>query len=363
LDEALAAYDSALALTKSAHERIESVHSRSVCLIGMGRIAEGFKEYEIRHSPEFRSWLLHYTKAPLWRGEELDGKRILVVGEQGLGDELMFANVLPDLARAVGEEGKLQIAVDARLVPLFQRSYPKAQVGPYDDASLERRPIRLFQWAREKGEPDYYAPIGTPLHLFRKTISDFPGEAFLKADPQKAASFRARLNAFGPGPYIGICWRSMVMGAKRGKYYSPIDAWGPVLTVPGVTFVNLQYGEVTSELALAREKFGVTIHNFDDLNLKNDLDGAAALTEACDLVISAPTAAAAMAGALGRETWFLTASRVWPQLGTDYYPWYKSTRVFPCEKFADWNGLMPMVRNALQDFASGNFRDSPPSAA
>ena len=350
-DDALAAYDSALTLAVSAHEKIETRHSRSICLMGMGRLAEGFKEYEIRHAPEFRTWLLHYTKAPLWRGEPLEGKRILIVGEQGLGDELMFANVLPDLARAVGEEGKLQIAVDPRLVALFRRSFPKAEVGVYDDMKLEDRPVRIFPWARENGDPDFYAPMGTPLHVFRKTVADFPRESFLKPDPEKRAAFRARLEALGPGPYVGIGWRSMVMGAKRGKYYSPLDAWGPILSLPGVTFVNLQYGEVASELAHAREKFGITIHNFADVDLRNDLDGAAALTDACDLVISAPTAAAAMAGALGRETWFMLASLVWPQLGTDHYPWYRSTRVFACETFADWGTVMPRVRKALDDFA------------
>ena len=359
LDKALGSYDAALALAPSAHEQIESRHSRSVCLIGLGRLEEGFKEYEIRHAPEFRAWLLHYTKAPLWQGEPLSGKRILIVGEQGLGDELMFANTLPDIARAVGDEGTLQIAVDPRLVPIFQRSFPKAQVGTYDDAKLEGRPVRIFQWAREKGEPDFYAPVGTPLHILRKNISDFPGAAFLKADSEKRAHYRARLAALGPGPYVGLCWRSMVMGAKRGKYYSPIEAWGPVLNCPGVTFVNLQYGDVTTELQQAREKFGITIHNFDDLDLRNDLDGAAALTDACDLVISAPTAAAAMAGALGRETWFLMASRAWPQLGTDHYPWYRSTRVFACEKFADWSVLMPRVARALQDFTV-HHEASPP---
>ncbi len=120
LEEALDAYEHALALAENAHEKIESIHSRSVCLIGMGRLEDGFKEYEIRHAPEFRAWLLHYTKAPQWRGEELSGKRILIVGEQGLGDELMFANTLPDIARAVGEGGVLQIAVDPRLVPIFR---------------------------------------------------------------------------------------------------------------------------------------------------------------------------------------------------------------------------------------------------
>ena len=352
LEEALHAYDSALKLSDSGHERIESRHSRSICLIGMGQLEVGFKEYEIRNTPQFRTWVLHYTKAPVWNGEPLDKKRILVVGEQGLGDEVMFANVLPDIARAVGDEGRLQIAVDPRLVPIFQRSFPSAQVGTYTDGKLEGKTARMFQWAREGGEPDFYAPMGSALPILRKSLKDFPREAFLRSDPKKGALFRERLAQLGPGPYVGICWRSMVMGAKRGKYYSALDAWGPILTLPGVTFVNLQYGEVAAELARAQEELGVTVHNFADLNLKDDLDGAAALTDACDLVISAPTAAAAMAGALGRETWFLVASRVWPQLGTDHYPWYRSTRVFACEKFADWDALIPRVRDALQEFSN-----------
>ena len=351
LDKALEVYDAALALAPDANERRESRHSRSICLIGMGRLAEGFREYEIRHAPEFRARLLHYTKAPIWQGEDLAGKRILIVGEQGLGDELMFANILPDIARAVGDDGKLQIAVDPRLVSLFQRSFPKADVGIYDDSKLEGRPVRVFQWAREKGDPDFYAPMGTPLYILRKSLADFPKQAFLKADPQKTAEFRARLEALGPGPYVGIGWRSMVMGAKRGKYFSPIDSWGPILTTPGIGFVNLQYGDVASELKQAQDKFGVVIHNFADLNLRDDLEGAAALSSACDLAISAPTAVAAMAGAVGCETWFVLSGRVWPQLGTDHYPWYRSTRVFACEKFADWTTLMPQVGAALQKFA------------
>jgi hypothetical protein len=89
------------------------------------------------------------------------------------------------------------------------------------------------------------------------------------------------------------------------------------------------------------------------LDLRNDIEGAAALSEACDLVISAPTAAAALAGALGRPVWFLCAGRVWPQLGTGHYPWYKTTRVFAPEKFGDWSEMMPRVGEALAEFARG----------
>jgi tetratricopeptide (TPR) repeat protein len=238
LEESLASYDNALEYAPDAHERLETKHSRSVCLIGLGHLEDGFNEYEIRNAPEFRAAVLHYSKAPLWRGESLKDKCLLIVGEQGLGDELMFANILPDLADEVGQSGRLKIAVDPRLIPIFKRSFPDADVGDYQDGKLEGRYVRTFQWAREKGEPDFYAPMGTPLHLLRKSLSAFPRRAFLKADTDKTAEFRARLNAIGPGPYIGICWRSMVLGVKRRKYYSALERWKPILSTPGVTFVR-----------------------------------------------------------------------------------------------------------------------------
>jgi tetratricopeptide (TPR) repeat protein len=347
-EESLAAYDKALALSTNHHERMEVSHSRSICLMAMGKLEEGFREYEVRNQREFRTFVLHHTKAPCWSGEPLEGKRILLVGEQGLGDELMFANVLPDLARMVGEKGKLQIAVDIRLIPIFKRSFPSADVGRYGHRQLNGLEVRACPWATSEGEPDYYASLGTPLHILRKTPADFPREKYLEADSARIAHFRTRLSELGPGPHVGICWRSMVLGPKRRKYFSAIEGWGPILATPNVTFVNLQYGDVGAELEIVREKFGITIHNFAELNLKDDLDGAAALTAACDLMLSAPTAAAAMAGALGKEVWFLVASPAWPQLGTDHYPWYAKSRVISCETFADWETLMPHVRNALE---------------
>jgi len=354
LDQALDAYDNALARSVEEGERRESRHSRSVCLIGMGRLEEGFREYEIRNSQRFRAYVHHMTNAPAWNGELLAGKRILAVGEQGLGDEFMFANILPDLSRAVGETGKLQIAVDPRLVGLFQRSFPRAEVGSYDDRTLiepdGKKELRFIPWAAEKGEPDFYAPMGTALQFFRKSVDEFPRQAFLVPDPARVAEFRKRLEAMGPGPYVGICWRSMMLGAKRSKYYSALDAWGPIFKTPGVTFVNVQYGDCKAELTRAVERHGVDIKIFDDLDLKDDIDGAAALSAALDLVLSAPTAAAATAASVGTEVWFLTAGRTWPQLGTDHYPWYRSTRVFSPEKFGDWNALLPVVATALGAF-------------
>ncbi|HEY5237601.1 MAG TPA: tetratricopeptide repeat protein [Rhizomicrobium sp.] len=358
LENALQSYDNALERAVDQTEIIEAKHSRGICLIGMGRLDEGFREYEIRNHPRFRAYVHQMTKSPLWKGEDLNGKRILVIGEQGLGDEFMFANILPDLQEAVGADGKLQIAVDKRLVTLFQRSFPDAQVGAYDDRKLldpdGTKELRYVPWATEKGEPDFHMTMGSGLQYLRPRIEDFPHQAFLKPDPARVADYRAQLEARASGPFIGICWRSMMLGAKRGKYYSALDSWKPVFATPGVTFVNLQYGNCRAELARARQQNGVDILEIEDLDLKNDIDGAAALSAALDLVISAPTAAAATAGGVGTEVWFLTAGRTWPQLGTEEFPWYRKSRVFSPAKFADWNQLMPDVANALADFAKND---------
>jgi tetratricopeptide (TPR) repeat protein len=355
LETALANYDRALELAVDTIERRETAHSRSICLIGAGKLEEGFAAYEIRNDQRFRSYLHHLVEAPLWQGESLAGRKVLIVGEQGLGDEFMFANILPDLCDAIGPQGKLQIAVDPRLVSLFQRSYPHAEVGSYDDRTLMdadgNKALRLIPFAAKENKPDVWAPMGTALQYYRKRLGDFPHQPFLTPDASRVAEFRGKLSAL-PGKKVGLCWRSMMLGAKRAKYFSPIDAWGPILKTPGVSFINLQYGDAAAEITRAAERFGVTIHQMDGLDLKDDIDGSAALCAALDLVLSAPTAAAATAASVGAEVWFLTAGRTWPQLGTDEYPWYAKTRVLSPEKFGDWNALMPEAAEQLADFAA-----------
>jgi tetratricopeptide (TPR) repeat protein len=356
LDKSFAAYETALEHVKDPAEKLETEHSRAICLIGMGRLDEGFREFEARNNPRFRAFINHVVKAPMWKGEDLAGKRLAVIGEQGLGDEFMFANVLPDLQRRIGDDGLLQIAVDERLVALFQRSFPKAEVGTYDDRTLidadGQKPLRFIKFVTDVREPDFWVPMGSALQFLRKDISDFRHEAFLVPDADKVRSFRETLAAKGKEPTVGICWRSMMLQAKRAKYYSALTMWEPILKTPGVTFVNLQYGDCAAELAEARAAFGIDIHELG-IDLKNDIDGAAALSAALDLVISAPTAAAANAAAVGTEVWFLTAGRTWPQLGTDEYPWYRKTTVYSPERFADWGALMPRVAADLAVFAAG----------
>ena len=228
--------------------------------------------------------------------------------------------------RAVGPDGKVQIAVDPRLVPLFQRSFPDAEVGAYDDRKLIDpdgvKELRFIPLATETASPistrRWARRCNSTASAGRFSARSVPGCPI----PSAWRNSATQLAALGTGPVVGVCWRSMMLGAKRAKYYSALDAWGPILKTPGVTFVNLQYGDCADELARAAERHGVNIHRIEGLDLKDDIDGAAALSAALDLVISAPTAAAATAASVGTEVWFLTAGRTWPQLGTDDYPWY-----------------------------------------
>jgi tetratricopeptide (TPR) repeat protein len=355
MEDALTAYDRALELVVDPAERIETRHSRSICLIGAGRLEEGFREYEIRNHPRFRAYFHHMIDAPQWHGEDLTGKKLLLVGEQGLGDEIMFANILPDAQDAVGDTGKLQICVDPRMVKLFQRSFPKAEVGTYDDRTLidadGNKALRLIPFASKDNKPDLWAPMGSALQHYRKSLADFPRKAFLVPDPERVSEFRERLASL-PGKKVGLCWRSMMLTAKRGKYFTAIEDWGAILNTPGISFVNLQYGDSAAEIARAEAKFGVSIHQMPGLDLKQDIDGTAALCAALDLVLSAPTAAAHTAASVGAPVWFLSAGLGWPQLGTDEYPWYAETKVFWPEKLGDWNAIMPRFSGELADFAA-----------
>lgn len=354
LEDALANYDLALKHVIDPMEKMEARHSRGICLIGAGKLEEGFREYEIRNNERFRAYTHHVVKAPRWNGEPVEGLKLLLVGEQGLGDEIMFANILPDVTRDLGPDGKLQIAVDPRLVKLFRRSFPQAEVGPYQDRTLldkdGNQALRLMPFTANGNEPDMWAPMASALQCYRKSLDDFPHRPFLIPDPARVAEFRERLAKL-PGKKVGICWRSMMLGAKRAKYFSSVEGWVPLLKTPGVSFVNLQYGDCAEEIAQAAQH-GVILHQMEDLDLRDDIDGAAALSASLDLVLSAPTAAAATAASVGTEVWFITAGRTWPQLGTDEYPWYARTRVLSPERFGDWSSLMPRAAAELAVFAA-----------
>lgn len=278
-------------------------------LLRHGLLAQGWARYERRFT------LLGLPRlaldAPEWRGEDLAGRRILVWREQALGEELMFASCLPDL---IAHAKRVVIACDRRLVPLFARSFPNAEVRAVTDALPE---------------VDFHVPLGSLPRYFRPDLARFPrpvagketGQGWLRADPDQVAQWRHRLadDDLPAGTLtVGLCWR----GGKPGAPFAPLERWAPVLTQPGIRVVSLQYAADEAEIVTAEEALGVSIIRWTDLDTTNDLDGLAALMTALDLVITAPTSVGELAGALGVPVWRCGWSDDWAMLGTTGRPWY-----------------------------------------
>lgn len=326
-------------------------YARSLLLLNAGEIGPGWDAYAVRNEAAYPEYVHHTFAAPAWApGEQIAGRRILVVGEQGLGDEVLFANVLADTAAEIGASGRMLIAVEPRLVSLFQRSFEGAEVVAY---ATRREGARTLRDA--PGIPadayDTWARIGDLLGVYRRNVDDFPKRpaGFLKADPRAVDRWRAVLSEIGPGPKVGVIWRSLVMTSQRQKFYPPLDLWGPVFGAPGVTFINLQIGDCEDELRAIAKAFGADIRALPGIDLRLDLDDLAALSQALDLVIGPATATTNLAAAVGAPTWFITGPDAWPRLGTEAFPWYPQVRAFAGERSYDWPKVMADIGAALRE--------------
>lgn len=322
--------------------------SRATALLSLGRLREGWEAYEARLSPELLQVATFVIDRPRWTpGESLAGKRLLVCGEQGLGDEVLFANVLRDTVAAIGDESLLSIAVEYRLVPLFKRSFPKASVTPHRTVRHEGRVYWSAPFIQDWSAIDAWTPMASLLRTFRSEPEAFPrAPGYLVPDPERVAYWRDQL-ASSPGRKVGLLWKSLSLQAERGRQFSPFEQWRPILETPGVTFVNLQYGDCDAEIALAREALGVEIWRPPGIDLMHDLDDVAALCSAMDLVIGFSNATFNLAGACGAPVWLLTGAAAWTRLGARNYPWYPQARCFAPADYNDWSGVMTEVAQAL----------------
>ena len=352
-DQALADLDAALPGAESPYEHAMMRMARAMVLMGLGRLKEGFEAYEVRLDPEMPEAMHVVVDAPRWdpETEDLRGKRLLVVGEQGIADEMVFGGCLPDVIEAVGPDGKVYIAVEARLVDLYQRSFPTAVVGAHRAVRLEGRLTRycpfMEEAAERDGKADHWTPMASLCAVYRQSLADFPDrDGYLVPDPARVARWKGELEALGPGLKVGLHWKSLVLTGVRARYFSSFERWKPVLTAPGCIMVNLQCGDVAEDLAAA-EAAGVTIWT-PPMNLKDDLDDLAALSNALDLVIGPGIAGTNMAAASGARTWLVHAPDDWHLLNTDRYPFYPRVRTFATGGFDGWPRAIAEMRAALE---------------
>jgi Flp pilus assembly protein TadD len=328
-----ALFQAALALERD-HERAS--HYYSNYLLGRGRYAEGWAERARRPPPPRLAARSADFPQPAWTGDALAGRGILVRSEQGLGDQIMFCGAVPDL---LGAGARVALECDPRLERLFARSFPGAVVAARGAQGRER----LLAAA-----PDVQLPMGRLAHHLRRSREDFPRHAgYLRADPGRVEHWRGRLAALGPGRKIGISWAGGTARTGGPRRSTSLADWLPVLRLPGLRFVNLQYTDCHEELAQFRERHGIEVVHWQEAI--DDYDETAALVCALDGVASVCTSVIHLAGALGRPVQVLVPW--WPAwrylFEGEEMPWYPSVRLIRQARVQDWSAPIARLAEAL----------------
>ena len=262
----------------------------SYALFNSGRLMEAFNEYELRWEtskfiPQKRNF-----KKPIWDGKQsLKDKIILLWSEQGLGDTIIWASKIASL-RSQCKHCILEC--QEKIIPLLKRSLPNVEVK-IQDRTLDS----------ERDDFDFHLPMGSIYKNFIQEISiNKKVASYLVPDPIRVEFWQKRLKSLGNGPFIGISWKSSNMSPHRIQNYSSIYDWLPILSVSDITFINLQNKDFADDLAKIKDKFGVTVHNFEDLDQFNDLLDVAALTTALDIVVSIKTTIPLISAGVGTLT-------------------------------------------------------------
>jgi hypothetical protein len=319
-----------------------------MALLLSGRFEEGWKEYEWRWKTKMWSSGAREFSAPLWSGEAIGDRTILLHAEQGIGDTLQFCRYAPLIARGT----RIILEVQAPLVRL-----------------LSRLPGVMQIVARGDNLPpfDVHCPLMSLPLAFGTTLDTIPAATpYLSAAAVLAADWQERLAGLD-GLRVGLLWAgaqrlNFPAGATVDRRRSvTLKALAPLGEVSGASFVSLQKDGPAAQAA--DPPHGLVLHDFTaDLH---DFEDTAALIVNLDLVISVDTAVAHLAGALGKPVWLLNRfDTCWRWLlNRDDSPWYPTLRQFRQPRSGDWNSPVCAARDALQRLVAGDCgsrQDHPP---
>lgn len=305
----------------------------SLMLLLTGRLGEGWDMYEERFLRAERPVPTRPYRMPRWDGGALRGRRLLLWGEQGVGDRIMFARLLPRLGAAPGQ---VVVETDRRLLRLMERNFP--DVEWFAETTPPRPPA-----AQVSAPPALQAPMGALARYFTRAAADFDdGGAYLTADPALAAAWRERLGA-AAGRRVGLVWAGNPEHGNDANRSLSLAALEPLWSLPGLECISLQVGPEAAQIAAC----GAPLREVAD-GIR-DFEDTAALLTCLDLVITVDTSVAHLAGALGLPVWVLLPfSPDWRWM-TEFEattPWYRSLRLYRQHVWRDWSD--PLARMAKE---------------
>ena len=319
-------------------ERHAARLNRALAKLKLKNFSDAWPDYEARRKAS-KNYLPRPYTFPEWRGEPLAGKTLLIYGEQGLGDEIMFASCFDDVLR---QAGKCLIDCSPRLAPLFARSFPGALVHG------AKQNEQSTDWLRSFGKVDYQIGAGSLPGHFRKRLEDFPQHnGYLLADTGRVNYWKSRLQSSGHRLNIGIAWRGGMKSTRRSLRSIELDAMLPLLQLQGLNFVSLQHDAASEEVAQAAAKGNIAFNHWPEVVA--DIDDTAALISALDMVITVCSAPVHLTGALGRSAWVLVPTVAeWRYLESgDTMPWYPGIRMFRQAQSKNWQPVIETVVREL----------------
>lgn len=327
--KALEYYERAL---KEDPENDGALYNRGLAYLELGRWAEGWCGYEIGFATGSRRNRT-YRNLPEWDGSP--GKRVIVWGEQGVGDEILFASCLPDLIRI---SKRVVFDCHPRLVALFGRSFPGI------DVHGTRKTLSGVDWL-DDAKADASICISSLPKFFRKRVDDFDGGAYLIADYDYAREIRKGRKR------IGISWAGGTKKTRSDLRSIPLEQWAPILKATDADFYSVQYTDsAPRELAALEEQTGIHVKHFPGFVQCRDYDKTASFVASLDLVITVNTTCHHLAGALGVPCWTLTPSKpAWRYgLEGEDCPWYKSVKIIRQKAGETWE---PVIQKVAHDLA------------
>lgn len=301
----------------------------------LGEFAPAWNDFEFRWDTE------GYTK-PAWAAQKPDWQGaasttpLLLWGEQGIGDQILYGSILPELAAL---PQKKHVALDQRLIPLFARAMPGFEF------------VDLAMVSDDLGFAEHL-PLGSLPRLFRPDLPSFASarSPYLQADAERTGELRRKITR-SDQLICGISWHS-----KREKIGAckrlPLAQLLTPLASPGLHFVDLQYGDTAAERQALQHEHGIEVQHLDEVDNFHDIDGLAALIQACDVVITTSNSTAHLAGALGKTTMLLLPLGkgqfwYWAEI-EGRVPWYPSIRAFRQQEPGKWSEPLRAIKAALE---------------
>lgn len=335
MEEALRSFDRALVLST---EPAEAHVNRAMILLNNGAFGEGWREYEYRReTPAFGAYKKRRLGKPQWKGEPLEGKRILLYAEQGLGDTIQFARFIPEVL-ALGAEVFLEV-----LAPLRE-----LMTQLVDSASILVRGEALPEF-------DYHCSLLSLPFALKLEFSAIPKQPYL--DAPQAVRERVRPGILQAAPRnvlrVGLSWKGNASHRWNRLRSLNLAQLEPLASVPGVQWYVLQKDAAPEEIAALSARIGATMLPSDYLE---GFVATAAVIEELDLVVSVDTVTAHLAGALGRPLWLLLPAFYdwrWHSHLPDS-PWYPSARLFRQQEPGAWTQAVESLAAELTAVATGN---------